>query len=98
MNIYVGNLSRETTEDELKQAFGQYGQVGSVSIIKDRLTGEPRGFGFIEMTAKEEAENAIRSLNGQDLKGRNLTVNEARPRNDRNDRGGRSNFGNERRY
>lgn len=94
MNIYVGNLSREATEDELRQAFGQYGQVSSVAIIKDRLTGESRGFGFIEMAAREEAEAAIRSMNGQELKGRNLTVNEARPKNENRNRFG----GDSRRY
>lgn len=83
MNIYVGNLSRETTEDELKQAFEVHGQVNSVSIIKDKFTGEPRGFAFIEMASKEASETAIRSMNGQELKGRNLTVNEARPRTEK---------------
>ena len=80
MNIYVGNLERNLTEEELKEAFTAFGEVTSVSIIKDKFTGAPRGFGFVEMPNKEEAQAAIDALNGQDLKGRALTVNEARPR------------------
>lgn len=82
MNIYVGNLSYELTEDELRQAFEQFGRVSSVSILKDRYTGQSRGFGFVEMPAKAEAQAAIEGLNGKDLKGRALKVNEARPRSD----------------
>ena len=82
MNIYVGNLSREVTEDDLKEAFESFGQVASVSIIKDKFTGESRGFGFLEMPSQEEAQEAISGLNGKELKGRTLTVNEARPRRD----------------
>lgn len=80
MNIYAGNLPREATEDDLRQAFEAYGQVETVSIIKDRFSGESRGFGFVEMPSRTEAEAAITGLNGQDLQGRPLTVNEARPR------------------
>ncbi|MFQ6036126.1 MAG: RNA recognition motif domain-containing protein [Sedimentisphaerales bacterium] len=80
MNIYVGNLSRDVTEGDLRQAFEAFGEVSSVNIIKDRFTGESRGFGFVEMPTKTEAEAAITSLNGQDVKGRAVNVNEARPR------------------
>ncbi len=86
MKIFVGNLSRDVTEDDLRRAFEPFGEVASVNVIKDRFSGEPRGFGFIEMSAKAAAESAIAELNGKDLKGRRLTVNEARPRTD--DRGG----------
>ena len=82
MNIYVGNLSREVTEEELRQEFMAFGQVSSVSIIKDRDTGEPRGFGFVEMSSKSEGQAAITGLNGKTLKDRTLAVNEARPRSD----------------
>jgi RNA recognition motif-containing protein len=87
MNIYVGNLSREVTEEELQEAFKAFGQVTSVSIIKDRYSGQPRGFGFVDMPAKAEARAAITGLNGKELKGRRLTVSEARPRST-GDRGG----------
>lgn len=80
MNIYVGNLSREVAEDDLKEAFETFGQVASVAIIKDKFSGESRGFGFVEMPAKAEAQSAINDLNGKELKGRKLNVNEARPR------------------
>ena len=86
MNIYVGNLAREATEADLREAFEAFGQVASVAIIKDKFTGESRGFGFVEMPSKTEAQNAITGLNGKEVKGRALTVNEARPRTD--DRGG----------
>lgn len=82
MNIYVGNLAREAVEDDLRQAFGKFGTVSNASIIKDKFSGEPRGFGFVEMPSKDEAQAAINALNGQDLKGRSLTVNEARPKSD----------------
>ena len=87
MNIYVGNLPREATETDLREAFQAFGQVASVAIIKDKFTGESRGFGFVEMPSKTEAQAAITALNGQELKGRALTVNEARPRTE--SRGGR---------
>jgi RNA recognition motif-containing protein len=83
MNIYVGNLLRETTEAELRQAFEAFGQVTSVKIITDRYTGDSRGFGFVEMPNDQEAKSAVSGLNGKDLRGRTLKVNEARPRNDR---------------
>jgi RNA recognition motif-containing protein len=88
MNIYVGNLSRDVSEAELKEAFQAFGEVSSCNIIKDKFTGESRGFGFVEMPNKEEADKAIADMNGKDLKGRNMTVNEARPRTDRPRSGG----------
>ena len=88
MNIYVGNLSRDVAESDLKEAFQPFGEVQTASIIKDKFTGESRGFGFVEMPNKEEADKAIAGMNGKDLKGRNLTVNEARPRTDRPRTGG----------
>ena len=80
MNIYVGNLSREVTEEDLQAAFETFGQVTSADVIKDRVSGESRGFGFVEMPAEEEAQSAIEGLNGQELKGETMNVNEARPR------------------
>jgi RNA recognition motif-containing protein len=80
MNIYVGNLSREVSQDELKEAFQAYGEVDSAAVIKDKFTGESRGFGFVEMPNREQAEAALSGLNGKDLKGRNISVSEARPR------------------
>jgi len=80
MNIYVGNLSREVTEDELRKAFEAFGQVTSVNIIKDRYSGESRGFAFVEMATKTEAQAAITGLNGTSLGERTLSVSEARPR------------------
>ncbi|MHC4635943.1 MAG: RNA recognition motif domain-containing protein [Planctomycetota bacterium] len=88
MNIYVGNLSGEVTEDDLREAFAAFGQVESVNIIKDRFSGESRGFGFVEMPSKDEAEKAIEEMNGTDLKGQALNVNEARPKTDRGGGGG----------
>jgi cold-inducible RNA-binding protein len=96
MNIYVGNISRTATEQDLKEAFEAFGAVQSVAIIKDKFSGESRGFGFVEMPNKEEGDKAITGLNGKDLKGRTLTVNEARPRTDRprtGGGGGRGGFG-----
>jgi RNA recognition motif-containing protein len=83
MNIYVGNLPHATSEGQLRSAFEAYGSVDSVNIIKDRDTGDSRGFGFVNMDNKEEANKAISGLNGSDLGGRTLTVNEARPRKER---------------
>jgi cold-inducible RNA-binding protein len=80
MNLYVGNLSYRLTEDELRQAFEEFGSVSSCTIIKNKLTGESKGFGFLEMPERSEAEAAITGLNGRELKGRRLNVNEARPR------------------
>lgn len=89
MNIYVGNLSYEITEEDLKQAFEGFGQVVSVNIIKDRYSGESRGFGFVEMSDKTEAQSAINDLNDKELKGRTLSVSEARPRSESRRGGGR---------
>ncbi|HML18435.1 MAG TPA: RNA-binding protein, partial [Bryobacteraceae bacterium] len=79
-NIFVGNLSYQTTQEDLQAAFGAYGNVERVNIITDRDTGQPRGFAFVEMTERRDAENAIASLNGTELNGRALNVNEARPK------------------
>jgi len=89
VNIYVGNLSREVAEDELRQKFEAFGQVTSVNIIKDRYSGESRGFGFVEMATKSEAQAAINELNGTSLGERTLSVSEARPRAE----GGRRPYG-----
>jgi cold-inducible RNA-binding protein len=104
-NIFVGNLSFSTTEDELRQMFEPHGQVDRVSIMTDRDTGRSRGFGFVEMANNEEGEKAITALNGSQVGGRTLNVNEARPKTeraggggrDRGDRGGRGGGGGGRR-
>jgi RNA recognition motif-containing protein len=88
MNIYVGNLSYEVTQEDLQQAFEAHGEVASANIITDKFTGRSRGFGFVEMTKDDEARAAIAALNGMDLKGRTLNVNEARPRTERSRSGG----------
>ena len=88
MKIYVGSLSYEVTEEDLRQEFGAFGEVTSVSIITDKISGRPKGFGFVEMATKSEAEAAITSLNRKELKERTIVVNEARPRTD--NRGGGS--------
>ncbi len=88
MNIYIGNLSFDTTEDQLRQAFAGFGEVSTVSIITDKYSGESRGFAFVEMSAKSEAIAAISGLNGQELNGRELNVNEAKPRTDGGNRSG----------
>ncbi len=93
MNIYVGNLSRQVTEEDLREAFEAFGQVATVTIIKDRFSGESRGFGFVEMPTKDEAQSAITGLNGKELKGRTLNVNEARPRSEGRRGGGRGGGG-----
>ena len=80
MNHYVGNLSYKLTENQLREAFEDFGSVVSVRMINDRETGRPRGFGFVEMADRDEGQNAIDSLNGQELDGRKLVVNEARPK------------------
>jgi RNA recognition motif-containing protein len=82
MKIYVGNLAFGTSEDDLQKAFAEFGQVDSVAIVKDKYSGESRGFGFIEMADSGAAAKAIESLNGTEMGGRNLTVNESRPRTD----------------
>ena len=86
--LYVGNLSFRTTSDELREAFSAAGTVESASVIEDRETGRSRGFAFVEMATPEEAAAAIEQFNGKDFGGRNLTVNEAKPRADRGGRGG----------
>ncbi len=88
MNIYVGNLAREVTEDDLREAFEAHGQVSTATIIKDKFSGESRGFGFVEMPSKNEAQTAITEMNEKDLKGRTINVNEARPKTDRGGGGG----------
>mgnify|MGYP001107232707 CR=1 FL=1 len=94
MNIYVGNLSYEVTEEDLRTSFESFGKVESANIIKDKYSGKSKGFGFIEMPSSEESKAAIEGLNGKELKGRNLNVNEARPRSEsRSDRGGRGDGG-----
>jgi len=97
MNIFVGNLSRDVTEEDLRAAFSQYGTVEKATILKDKFSGEPRGFGFVEMPAKAEAQAAINGMNQKDLKGRALNVNEARPKTERpsggRGGGGRGGFG-----
>jgi RNA recognition motif-containing protein len=80
MNIYVGNLSPAVTEEDLMQAFGGFGRVESAKIIKDKFSGESRGFAFVEMPSDKEARAALNELNGKDLKGKGITVNQARPR------------------
>ena len=87
-NIYVGNLSYDATEDNLREAFSQYGQVSTVNIITDRQTGRPRGFAFVEMPDGNEAASAIQQLNLAEIAGRAITVNEARPKTDRPRGGG----------
>jgi len=88
MNIYIGNMSYDTTEEQLRQAFEGFGEVTTVNIITDKYSGEPRGFAFVEMSSKDEAIAAISGLNGQDMNGRTLNVNEARPRTQGGNRGG----------
>jgi cold-inducible RNA-binding protein len=85
INIYVGNLSFQTGEDQLKELFESYGQVESATIISDKATGRPRGFGFVKMLERDEGLKAIQELDSRDFMGRSLKVNEARPRTDRND-------------
>ena len=105
MRIYVGNLAYDVTEDELSVEFGTFGKVESVAIPADKFSGKPRGFAFVEMSSKSEAEAAIDGLNGKTLKDRTIVVNESRPRMDNrggghfsNRRGGRSGGGRQRRY
>lgn len=91
MNIYVGNLSTEVTEEDLRLAFEPFGQVKSATIIKDKYSGQSKGFGFVEMSSKAEGQSAIDGLNDTELKGKALNVNEARPRTE--SRGSRGGFG-----
>jgi RNA recognition motif-containing protein len=88
MKIYVGNLSREVNDEDLRTAFEAFGKVDSATVLKDKFTGESRGFGFVEMPAAAEATAAIAGVNGKDLKGKAVNVNEARPREDRGGGGG----------
>ncbi len=98
MNIYVGNIPHQASEDDLREAFEAYGEVSSLVIIKDKFTGQSRGFGFVEMTNQQDGENAINGLNEKDFQGRNLTVNEAKPKTEnrsfnRGSGGGGSSYG-----
>ncbi len=86
MNIYVGNLAADVTEDDLRQLFEEFGQVESATVMKDKFSGEPRGFGFVDMPSKQEGTAAIAGVNGKTVKGQALKVDEARPRQER--RGG----------
>ncbi len=93
MKLYVGNLSFDTNNSDLEQVFGEYGTVESANVVEDRDTGRSRGFGFVEMSSKEEGENAIEQLNGTEMNGRNLTVNEAKPRENSGGGGNRGGYG-----
>jgi len=95
MNIYVGNLSRQASSDDLRKAFEAYGQVESAHVVKDKLSGESRGFGFVEMPSREDAAAAIENLNGAEILGSSIKVSEARPRKDHEPRrgGGGGGFG-----
>jgi len=97
MNIYVGNLSYDMTEEDLRKEFEAFGKVDSVNIIKDKFTDRSRGFAFVEMSGSEEAKAAIAAINGKDVKGRALNVSEARPRAEGGRRGGGGGGGGERR-
>ncbi|MEA3639534.1 MAG: RNA-binding protein [Lamprobacter sp.] len=88
MNIYVGNLAYSVTQDELREAFGAYGEVESANLIMDKFTGESKGFGFVEMPNNSEADAAIKALNEQPMKGRPIRVNQAKPRAERGGRPG----------
>ena len=92
MNIYIGNLPKTTNEDAVRKVFEAYGKVREVKLIQDKFTQELRGFGFVEMPSKTEAQEAIKNIDGSELEGRNLIVNEARPREDRSDKNRRGGF------
>ncbi len=98
MNIYVGNLAYSITEDDLREAFAAYGEISSVSLITDKFSGESKGFGFVEMPNNSEADAAIKGLNETPMKGRNVKVNQAKPRGDRPPRGGGGGGGGGRRF
>ncbi|MCP3870361.1 MAG: RNA-binding protein [Gammaproteobacteria bacterium] len=89
MNIYVGNLPYSTSEDDLRDVFAAFGEVSSVNIISDKLSGQSKGFGFVEMPDNSEADDAIKALNESPLQGRNIRVNQAKPRGERPQRGSR---------
>jgi len=89
MNIYVGNLPYSVSDADLRETFSKFGEVSQVNLIADKFTGESKGFGFIEMDNNSQADAAIKGLNGTDLKGRNITVNQAKPKTDRPSRGRR---------
>ncbi|MHC4149967.1 MAG: RNA recognition motif domain-containing protein [Planctomycetota bacterium] len=93
MNIYVGNLVFDVTEDDLREAFKQFGEITEVRLIMDKFSGKSKGFGFIEMPSKDEAEKAIEEMNGKEFMGRAINVNEAKPKVDRGGRGGRGGGG-----
>src|SRR6266576_3121802 len=93
MKLYVGNLAFQTSSEDLQQLFAAAGTVESAAVVEDRETGRSRGFGFVEMSSKEEGEAAIAQFNGKEVNGRNLTVNEAKPRENRGGGGGRGGFG-----
>ena len=97
MDIYVGNLSPDITEDDLREAFGSFGQINSVKLIKDKFSGESRGFAFVEMPGRQEAKSAMDGMNTKELKGKTIIVNEARDRTDKRHGGSGSNSGGRRR-
>lgn len=98
MNIYVGNLSYQTNEEQLGAAFASYGEVATVSIVRDRFSNQSKGFGFVEMADAAQAQAAIDALNGAEMQGRQIRVNEARPRGEREERGGSRGGGGRDRY
>ena len=89
MNIYVGNLPYSISDDDLRETFARFGEVSQVHLISDKFSGESKGFGFVEMDNNSEADEAIKALNGSDLKGRNITVNQAKPKTSRPSHGRR---------
>jgi RNA recognition motif-containing protein len=92
MNLYVGNLSQDVTEEDLREAFGAFGEVSSAKVIKDNFSGASRGFGFVEMPNNSEADAAMKALNGEELKGKEIKISEARPKSDRRRGGGRGGY------
>lgn len=89
MNIYVGNLPFSVTDGDLRETFARYGEVSQVNLISDKFTGDSKGFGFVEMSNNSQADAAIKALNGTDMKGRKITVNQAKPKSDRPSHGSR---------